>query len=536
MTLRINKLSFSIGQNEILRSVNAIIEQGELVGLIGANGAGKTTLVNILTGFLPPSNGDASLDGHTITGRGPQWPAQRGIARTFQRQHLPWNLTVQECLKAAREACHYWPNHSPAKHRAQHNSRNHENDEYLQQKLGLADSSNKPARDLSYGQQRLLLLSMAVVSPSKVLLLDEPFTGVRSTALENIIAVLREEAKMKAVLIIDHALSAVCSIATKILFMNHGTIRSFSDFGSLLESKEFRTNYMGSPAVISTSEPKKVKQEKSGAKTLFAHKPVLPPKTVLNLRGVSIGYGNVPVLSRIDLQIGAGQILGVIGLNGSGKSTLLRGIAGLVSLIEGDIEFLGQDIHGLQPNEIAAKGIRLLVQDHCLFRTLSMEENLVLSAVSLTRRQESGIPMLLRYETMNLISEHKTALKDQGIRFRNATADTYSGGEQARLALSALSFGDPALILLDEPTAGLDGAAINELRAMVREWAALGVAVIIVEHSLNFVVGLCNNIVVVQHGSLRELDQTKAVSPDFLLREMVAVDREYRDNSDSAVE
>ena len=251
MSLQIEHISYRINGSLIIVMMSEADEVfGEIIGLIGPNGAGKSTLANVLSGFIVPSKGTAHFEGRSLIGIAPQGIARLGVARTFQGQHLPWNSTPRQCLfsvvtlERGRDIGHDGgdaaPNVASGNLLAQV--------EKLLARFGLAEASTTPARDLSFGQQRMLALAMACARCSRLLILDEPFAGLISSSLEIVLDVLRTEANTKAFIFIDHTLSAVREVACRTWFMHRGRLTMFRAYSEMAVSRVFLRDYLGATA------------------------------------------------------------------------------------------------------------------------------------------------------------------------------------------------------------------------------------------------------------------------------------------------
>lgn len=527
MKLSIKDLTYRIGDFVILDHVSAEMGPGEIVGLIGPNGAGKSTLADTLSGFLSPSSGNASLNGVTLIGHSPAEIGRRRISRMFQGQHLAWNMSALDNVLVGLDSQSEisWRNNLFAT-RGASGIENDKRKRALESlgKVGLSAEAERPARDLSFGQQRLLALARAIVHDSKLLLLDEPFTGVKSTALELLTELLRAEARDgRMVLLIDHTLSAVASIATKLWFMEKGQLTVFPDFSSLLNSENFARSYVGlgkhpkQPLAKFGTQSDHVSPVTLPSKSNPIHD-VAPVKSMLELSLVSGGYGSRIVVSGVDLSISAGEVVCLLGLNGSGKSTLLRLIAGVTRKFTGSISLQGRNIDHLQVHDRVRRGLRFLTQDHRVFRNLSISENLVLSAnPSLTKSEGLGsLQSCFRLLRPNRDAKVKGRSFRQYLNAGGRVVGTLSGGEQAALALEELEFGSAEVILLDEPTSGIDGVTRTMLASLITTWRTRGLAILMAEHDIDFVLSVATKILILRQGRLVPVDPTVSLTPEVL--------------------
>lgn len=519
MTLKIERLSYRIDGNALVDDLTASIAVGDVIGLIGPNGAGKSTLANLVTGFLPPSSGAIYLNGHTLKGISPERIARLGVGRTFQTTHLPWNLTTEDCLQAVLNSPTVTTTDG-VKPRVAANERATENVvTKIMARFGLSAVRSTAARDLSFGQQRLLGLAMAIASPSNILILDEPFAGLKSVAVEMIVQVLHEEAKCRAIITIDHTLSVVRQLASRLWFMHRGHVTEFDNYVAMEASDEFRRHYLGVQGDGSGVGPNRVTVSDRSSSNATAQK----NDPVVVLSDLDVGYGNKIVIQGVGLKVFPGDVVCVIGLNGSGKSTLLRAILGLAHRFRGQVNLFGKRWRRPMPDTTTRAGVRLLAQDHRLFRTLTLRDNLTISAIGFSSEKGLSISsdLSLSRKRKDSIDAMIEELQLGGTRVETRRVGTFSGGEQARVALAQMRFGTPKLILLDEPTSGMDGLAIESLRVALETWKTQNIPVVMVEHALDFVVSVATRIIVLSQGSLREVKLSTTTTGEELARELI---------------
>lgn len=541
MSLSLDSVEFRVGNFVVVDKVAAKIGPGEAIGIIGANGAGKTTLANIISGTIKPSAGRVVLDGRDLTKLTVPEIAQVGVARMFQGAHLAWNLSAAENVLGSLDSFSYSSmssNLSRWRLSGATPASDHNGAIEILDRVGLIESQAVPARDLSFGQQRLLALARALAYPSKLLLLDEPFVGLKSIALQRILRILREEVDAgRMVLVIDHTLSAVQAIATRFWFMHKGKLEVFKSYHEMTESDIFVASYLGLTRSHALSEDQAQRGlPHSLGTTSDVRGPLLNPEpkgylrgigedhlhardngsgeAVLSLRGVSGGYGSKVIVKKIDFDLFPSDVFCLLGLNGSGKSTLLRIIAGIAHHTGGNIHFEGAPIDRVAPQRRARQGLRLLPQEGRLFGSLSIEENIKLATMSWEVR---GLLHSLPFAAYSGIQPKAFDGFNNDRRLsRKQIARTLSGGEQASVALSLLKSSHPKVLLLDEPTSGIDGIAKSLLADDLGRWRANKVAILLVEHDLDFVLAVGTRFGVLKEGLLLELP-AESVTAEVLL-------------------
>jgi branched-chain amino acid transport system ATP-binding protein len=213
----------------------------------------------------------------------------------------------------------------------------------------------------------------------------------------------------------------------------------------------------------------------------------------LELTGVRAGFGAQTIIHGVDLTVPAGQVTGIFGLNGAGKSVLLKVIAGVVPTWSGTITLAGADITGLLPERRVSLGMAHVPQGRQVFRSLTVEQNLRVGAYTLRRRDKSAYARRLDhvFDTFPRLGERRRQL-----------AGTLSGGEQAMLAVGRALINDPRVVLIDEPSAGLAPAVVEDLLAVLLQVRELGLTMLLVEQNIRFGLRLADRACLLQKGRI----------------------------------
>jgi branched-chain amino acid transport system ATP-binding protein len=233
------------------------------------------------------------------------------------------------------------------------------------------------------------------------------------------------------------------------------------------------------------------------------------PAPLLDVTGLRAGFGSQTIIHGIDLEVPAGEVTGIFGLNGAGKSVLLKVIAGVVPTWSGRVSLDGADITTLAPERRVARGMAHVPQGRQVFKSLSVEQNLRVGAYTLRRRDRSAYAGNLArvYETFPRLAERRDQL-----------AGTMSGGEQAMLAVGRALINDPKVVLIDEPSAGLAPAIVEDLLEILLGVRSLGLTMLLVEQNIRFGLRLADRACLLQKGRIvysgatAELDQERLAS------------------------
>jgi branched-chain amino acid transport system ATP-binding protein len=234
-------------------------------------------------------------------------------------------------------------------------------------------------------------------------------------------------------------------------------------------------------------------------------------KSVLEITALHAGYGRVPALRGIDLAVGAGEIVLVLGANGAGKSTLLRTVAGFIKPYRGRITLDGEDVTGLAPETIARRGMRLVLDGHRVFPELSVADNIRLGAAVRGR----AVPFAR-------LSEQVLAIFPVLREKLRSPARDLSGGQQQMLALAQAFVAQPKVLLCDEPSLGIAQALIPPILAFLKDWARQGTGILIVEQQIDVALSVADRAIVIERGEVRlagtasELKRDKRVQEIYL--------------------
>lgn len=537
MRLSIEELTYSIGQFKILDQVTAEASAGNVIGIIGPNGAGKSTLANVLSGLIRPSSGRIALNGTMLTEIVPEQVADLGISRMFQDQHLSWNLSTFENVLAAAEVNQAITWHGELLHLLGLQVANRPVAQMAMQileRVGLIDQQDVLARNLSFGQQRLLALGRTLISQGRLVILDEPFTGLKSESVDRVLKSLREESLNRIHLIIDHSLSILREVATQIWYMHRGRLTVFDSFSSMTASSLFVESYLGyretkamdrEVASIGIKKTKLVNGQhddkaRKVPRDVQSHAGIDgsgAPR--LMVRSLSASYGTKLVVEDANIDLFRGEVLCIVGPNGVGKSTLLRALLGIVLKTYGTVCLDGKRLETLTIDQRVRMGLRLLPQDHRIFRYLSIKDNMSLSVAGLTDENFciNGLPLIPGMHIGNEKPQLSGLALNSLVDNSNRLAGTLSGGEQAQMALQLFHYGAPKVILLDEPTAGIDGMARSSLLKFIEECTSIGIAFIVVEHDINFVSEVASRVEILREGHLRPTPFEPGDNPEALI-------------------
>ena len=482
---------------QALKHASLELRAGEVHALVGENGAGKSTLIKILTGAVQPDDGEITLRGEVLPRLTPRSAKALGIAAIYQQPALFAELTVAENIALGIEHTSRWG-------RVDWTERHRRAVELLA-RVGAHIDPEACAGDLGMAEQQLVEIARALGADARVLILDEPTASLSKDDADNLFRVVRElRANGVGMIYNSHRLEELPLIADRVTVLRDGST-------------------IGTHAMSGVSRERLIQMMVGRELSSVFPKRVVPiGNTVLELRGVGCAAAGV---HDVTLSVRSGEIVGLSGLIGAGRTELARTIFGLTPSDCGEILMRGRAVRILSPSDAIAHGIAYVPEDrrrHGVVLGMSVSENVTLASLK----------AISRFGALDFRSEREVAsdyaqrlgVKTPSIR---SLVETLSGGNQQKVALSRWLLTQPSLLVLDEPTQGIDVGAKAEIHALMTELATLGVAILMISSELPEILGMCDRIAVMQGGTIVDiLDRAQATPERILAR---ALDRETRE-------
>ena len=474
--LEVRNVSVRFGGLQALDEVNVSVNAGHVTGLIGPNGAGKTTLFNVITGLQTPTSGDIVLDDVDLTLAKPHRRARSGIGRTFQRLETFGSLSARDNVLVGAEMRRGWS-------RERFDPREFTNE--LIERVGLSAVADEIVDTLPTGTARLVEVARALASKPKVLLLDEPSSGLTANETTALGELLREiSISGVGVLLVEHDMSFVMGTCEKLYVLDFGRIISTGSPAEVQANSQVRSAYLGS------SEGTPVAQIRSRSTThLGSNTPsdqdLIP---ALSLKKVDAAYGLINVLSGVDLEVKSGQVFALLGPNGAGKSTTLKVASGQLKPTAGQFEIDGISATSRSADWLARNGICLIPEGRGVFPNLTIIENLKMATFTGTPYGEIVEKAFARFPRLKERSKQ--------------LAGTLSGGEQQMLAMARALATNPKVLLLDELSMGLAPLIVEELYEIVRGIADDNVSILIVEQFAHEILTVADTAAIMLHGRI----------------------------------
>lgn len=485
--LRVTDVKKSYVGVQALKSASLELRAGEVHALIGENGAGKSTLIKIITGAVVADSGEVKLNGQAITHNSPRLAKSLGLIAIYQQPALFPELTVAENIALGVEEGGLWG-------RINWKDRHRRAAKLLAQ-VGAKIDTNASAGDLTMPQQQLVEIARALGADAKVLILDEPTASLSEEDTQNLFGVIRQlRSRGVGMIYISHRLEELPLIADRVTVLRDGrTI----DTRLMAEVNRHELIQLMVGRELSAVFPKKT---------------VELGQTVLELRGLGCSASGV---SHVDLVVRAGEIVGLAGLVGAGRTELARIVFGLTPADEGEVLLRGRPLKIMSPAQAIKSGIAYLPEDrrrHGVILDLAISANITLA--SLDRLTRFGLLDFQREKEIAADYTRRLGIKTPAIR---SLVATLSGGNQQKVALSRWLMTKPSVLILDEPTQGIDVGAKSEIHALMTELAAQGTAILMISSELPEILGMSDRAAVMYGGTIvGVLDRAEATQPKIL--------------------
>jgi branched-chain amino acid transport system ATP-binding protein len=505
--LEVSGVSKSFGGVQALSACHIDVAKGAIHGLIGPNGSGKTTLFNVITGYERIQQGEVRFNATDITNAPPDRVFGLGVGRTFQLTRIFSRLTVLENMLVATQRREGWLR--GLLHRAGSSSEKRRATELLEF-VGIARLAHEPAGNLSFGQRKLLELASLLVADPDVLLLDEPAGGVNPTLITHIADRINELNKAgKTFLVVEHNMEFVMGLCHCVTVLSQGTPLVSGAPDEVRANPAVLDAYLGGEDDSATQLELAEEAVHHPPPRARASRPVSlirpraklgGPEPLLSVRAVSGGYGGGDILKEVTFDVPEGEITCIVGPNGAGKSTLLATISGLLRPRQGEIRFGGRVISGLAPREILARGIAQVPQVHSLFNEMTVRENVEMGAFTVADRA-------LVAQRLKAVEELYPIVRERA----DEKAGSLSGGQQRLVEFARSLMLDPAMIVLDEPSMGLDPQTRQIVFEMIELMNRQGKTILLVEQNARAGLKLSSRGVVLENGIVRLLGSGREV-------------------------
>ncbi len=466
--LRVRGVSKSFHGHRVLHDVDLDLHPGQVLGLVGENGAGKSTLMKVLAGVHSPDTGTLELDGEQHSFHHPVQAQQAGLSTVFQEFNLLPERSIAENIYLGRE---------PRRRGLVDTDRMQRDTEALLADLGATGlRATQRVRTLSVAEQQVVEIAKAVSYDARIISMDEPTAALAEHEVALLYAIVRRLTdRGVAILYVSHRLKEIFDLCDTITVLKDGeqvTTRPAAELDEaelvrLMVGRSISSFFPGPVAGTEVGEPR------------------------LELRDAGNGY-----VDGIDLTLRAGEVVGVSGLQGSGRTELLEAVFGVRPLTRGEMLLDGRPVRPRSPRAAIRAGLALITEDRKA-TGLALNQTVLDNALGVVRSVFPRRTSAARRDVPGLLSSLEVSARamDQEVQF-------LSGGNQQKVVLARWLSTEPRVVLMDEPTRGIDVGAKHSIYELMRSLAAQGAAVLMVSSELPEVIGMSDRILVMRDGRL----------------------------------
>ncbi|WP_427118168.1 sugar ABC transporter ATP-binding protein [Pseudarthrobacter scleromae] len=478
--LELQDIHKSFGAVKALQGANLSLHRGQVTALVGENGAGKSTMVKTLAGLHQQDRGHVLLDGERVSFRDPLHAREAGIAVIYQEPTMFPDLTVAENIFMGRQPVR-------SLRRIDRKAMRDQALELFRQ-LGVKIDPDRSAQGLSIADQQVVEIAKAISLNARVLIMDEPTAALSGVEVDRLFAVTRTlQDRGAAILFISHRFDEVFALADWITVMRDGAHVATSPAGDLTVD-----------AVIRQMVGRDVA-------SLFPKQDAVIGDIALAVKGL----GRKGVFSDISFDVRAGEIVGLSGLVGAGRSEVARAIFGIDKYDSGAVQVCGKALKPLSPRDSMAAGIGFVPEDRRkqgLVMELSVSRNLTLTL----RKKLSRLGLLTNRAEARSTGEWAKKLQIKA-GAPTSPISTLSGGNQQKVVLGKWLATGPRVLIIDEPTRGIDVGTKSEVHRLISELAGTGLAVLMISSELPEILGMSDRVLVMHEGKITaELSRSEA--------------------------
>ncbi|MGE5615066.1 MAG: sugar ABC transporter ATP-binding protein [Bacillota bacterium] len=493
LLLETNNICKSFPGVKALKDVSLAFKKGEVHALVGENGAGKTTLMRVICGIYQPDSGEILLEGKRVKFQNPRQSQEQGIAIIHQELNMPVNLTIAEYIFLGRT-----PKNKLGMVRKK---------EAILQSQKLLDlvevkrHASTKIYELNVAEQQLVEIARALSLNSKLLIMDEPTSALNQQETNNLFRIIRSLKKQDVTVIyISHKLNEIFEIADDITVMRDGCVIgthpvkdcTHEMIVKMMTGKSFEGDYYA----------KNIEKEQK----INENKPVMVVKNLSS---------NSKKLKVVSFEVYQGEVLGIAGLLGSGRTELFRAIFGADPKTQGEVIINGEPVRISSTTDAVRAGVMLLPEDRKV-------EGLVLQ---MDIKSNIALPSLRFLSSWGVINKSKRKLmasqfiKQLQIKCTGMDQDVnnLSGGNQQKVVFAKWLAASPKVLLLDDPTRGVDVGAKHEIYGLIRELASKGIGVVFVSSEMPELVGVCDRIIVMRDGEIVGEAKGNAINENNLM-------------------
>ena len=458
--------------------INLELRKGEIHALLGENGAGKSTLMNMLAGLLEPTSGEIVVNGQVVELDSPSKAASLGIGMVHQHFMLVEAFTVAENIILGSEL---------TKNGVLDIARATREINELSERYGLAVDPSAKVADISVGAQQRVEILKTLYRGADILIFDEPTAVLTPSEIDELMAIMKNLVKEgKSIILITHKLDEIRAVSDRVTVIRRG---------KSIETVEIAGATNADLAEMMVGRSVSFKTEKQEAQ---------PKEVILSIKDLVVNENRgVPAVKNLSLDVRAGEIVGIAGIDGNGQSELIQAITGLRKIESGSVELKGQSIVGLHPRQITEMSVGHVPEDRHrdgLVLEMLISENIALQTYYKEPLSKKGI---LNYT--NIIGYAKQLMQEFDVRAASeiVPAAALSGGNQQKAIIAREVDRNPDLLIVSQPTRGLDVGAIEYIHKRLIQERDNGKAVLVVSFELDEILNVSDRIAVIHDGKIQ---------------------------------
>ncbi|MED3688553.1 sugar ABC transporter ATP-binding protein [Peribacillus butanolivorans] len=471
MQIEMKNIYKAFGQNKVLEGVQFSLEAGEVHALMGENGAGKSTLMNILTGLHKHDQGTIEINGKETSFKDSKEAEEAGMAFIRQELNIWPEMTVLENLFIGKEMVNAFGVLRNKQMKARANE--------IFKTLNISLPFDKEAGLCSVGEQQMIEIAKALMTDAEVIIMDEPTAALTDREIEKLFEVMKGLTKKGVSLVyISHRMEEIFAICDRITVMRDG---------KTVDTKRIKdTNF---DEVVQKMVGRELEDR-------FPHREAHLGEVVLEVKGLT----KKGLFEDIHFAVRKGEIVGVAGLMGAGRTEIMRALFGVDQIDSGEITVEGKKVSIRKPTDAVRYGLAFITENR-------KEEGLILD---FSVRENIGLPNLKSFAPSGLVKtedEKKFAeMMIKRLHVKTSSTETIignlSGGNQQKVVIAKWIGTSPKVLIMDEPTRGIDVGAKREIYELMNELTERGIAIIMVSSELPEIVGMSDRILVVHEGKI----------------------------------
>lgn len=463
-----------------LNNVDLKIKPGTVHALMGENGAGKSTLMKILIGMYPEYDGEIIFDGNKVSFKTIKQALDMGISMIHQELTNIDHMTIAENIFLGKEpaAGNFWVNEKHMNRKTKE----------LLNRIGVDLNPKTLMKDISVSEKQMVEIAKAISNDSKIIIMDEPTSAISDREVDQLFKIIRELTRNDvAIIYISHKMDEIFKISDQITILRDGT------YIDTFDTKDLTNDHL-----VSLMVGRELTD-------LFPQRENIAKEEILRVKNLN----KESVFNGVSFHVRSGEIIGIAGLMGAGRTEVVNSIFGLDPYDEGEIMIKGKKVKIKSPGDAIRLGIGLVSEDrkyYGLVLPLSVRENMTLSNL----QSISKLSVLLKTKERQIVNEK---IREMSIKTPNSEqlVKNLSGGNQQKIVIAKSMLREPDVLILDEPTRGIDIGAKSEIYHLISKLAEQGKAIIMVSSEMSEILGLSDRILVLHEGRITgELSKEEA--------------------------